>query len=186
MSTIIRPDGSTLTLDATIEEIYDPNIRVTDHPLEDGGTVSDHAQILPKTLQLQGLMTESPQQNLGGPFGIQRILGARNFLQAAAGELLSVVTSRFGTLTNMMMTRYPHRINVKKNMPITLAFKEIRIATAALVIIPPEQPVDSESVGAPDGQDVGVQPTGDTAQDPAQEARDTSAARDILASIGVL
>lgn len=185
--TIIRQaDGLAFTFDQAITELYEPAVIVTNHPVESGVDVSDHAQTQPLPIVVQVLQTETPFASMGGLSGVERLQAAIDYLRSVEGQLLDLVTTKFGTFTNVLLTSYPHEVSVRRNLPITLRFQQIRIATAELVVIPPLAPVLSEQVGAPDEQDAGVQATDDTSDDPAKEARDTSTLFRIGQSAGVI
>ena len=97
--TIVREDGrTTLTFDAVISYALTGTVSVTDHPVETGSTVSDHAQRQPKQLAITGIVSETPYASVASSGGADRTAQALAFLDAAAGELLTVVTAAFGTL----------------------------------------------------------------------------------------
>lgn len=183
---IIRADGSTtLTFDATLDYTLQSSISVTDHPVESGGNVSDHAQVQPKTLAVRGIVTETPYANVDSTGGADRVSRALEFLDAAAGELLTVVTERFGTLENMVLTRYPTTADGVRRLLFDVELKQVRIATAGLIDIPPSAPTTaSAAAGLPDEQDVGEQPTTTTEEEPAKEEADTSLLLDLLTAVG--
>lgn len=184
--TVIRQrDGAALTWDAATLESYDPTIEVTNHPVERGVDVSDHAQPQPLRFQIRVVQTESPF--LVGPTtaGIGRVLDALAFLRSLEGELCNVVTSRLGTITDCLLTGYPHEITTRRALPAVLRFQQIRIAAVQAVTIPPLEPVEAAQTGFPDEQDAGQQATQDTADDPAKQERDTSTLFDLGEAVGV-
>lgn len=183
---IIRADGSTtLSFDGVLDYTLTSSVAVTDHPIEDGSSVSDHAQKQPKTLSVRGIVTETPYDNVDSSGGPDRVARALEFLDAAAGELLTVVTERFGTLSNMALTRYPTTADQVRRLLFDVELKAIKVATAGLIDIPPTAPTTSSAAaGLPDEQDVGEQPTTTTDEEPAQEAGDTSLLLDLLTAVG--
>lgn len=185
--TLIRvSDGLPFTFDNAIAEFYEPSVLVTNHPVEEGVDVTDHAQRQPLPFAIRVLQTETPLGPGDGPDGAARLLAAIEYLRNAEGQLLDVVTTKFGTITNCLIESYPHEVSVRRDLPITVRMKQVRIATAQSVIIPPEVPVDSASVGFPDAQDVGIQATDDSADEPAKEADDQSVLFGLLSSTGAL
>jgi hypothetical protein len=182
---IIRDDGSALTFDGVLDYTLSSSVNVTDHPIEDGSTVSDHAQVQPKRLTVRGIVTETPYDNVDNVGGPDRVARALEFLDAAAGELLTVVTERFGTLENMALTSYPTTADQVRRLLFDVEFKAVRIAVAGLIDIPPSAPATpSAASGLPDEQDVGEQPTTSTEDEPAKEEGDTSLLLDLLTSVG--
>lgn len=192
--TIIRPDGSTLTFDSVREYTVTPTVTVTEHPVESGSAIADHARANPDLLAVRAVVTESPfdrQDSAGGP---DRPLRAFDFLRACVGELVSVVTDRLGTFPSMTITRFPTTVDRMRRLPFDVEFKAVRLAEAGLITIAPDTPVATdpssgfevpESIGLPDEQDVGEQPTTTTEEsEPAQEEADTSVLLDLLTAVG--
>jgi len=184
--TIIRQsDRRALTLDNVSLESYEPTIEVTNHPVEDGVDISDHAQPKPTRFSIRMVQTESPFANVSATGGVQRILDALAFLRSIEGKLVNVVTTRTGTVTNCLLTGYPYEITARRALPAVLRFQQVKIAAVESVIIPPLQPVPSAQVGFPDEQDAGQQATDRTADDRAKQARDTSTLFDLGSSAGI-
>ena len=159
MSTIFAADSSFLTPDSTISEQYAEQVFVTEHPVEDGSTSTDHAQRLPRQITVEALVTESPQSPFNVVDGVQRVIDARNFLNAAVGQLLSYQSDRFGLFENMMLVGFPHAVEKARSIRFQITLKEIRIATFASVEIPAEAPAPAAESGAPSEVDTGEQPT---------------------------
>jgi hypothetical protein len=49
-----------IAFDATLRRVHQSRVEVTDHPVEDGSTVTDHSRRLPKRLQLDIIVTNDP------------------------------------------------------------------------------------------------------------------------------
>lgn len=49
-----------MTLDATLQESFSAPIELTNHPVENGVDITDHVILRPKTLTIQGIITETP------------------------------------------------------------------------------------------------------------------------------
>lgn len=49
-----------LIIDATSVIVHTQELSVTEQPIEDGSTISDHLDILPKTVNVQGIISEAP------------------------------------------------------------------------------------------------------------------------------
>ena len=190
--TIIRPNGSRLTLDAVIREDYRPGAVVTDHPVEAGSVVSDHVQRLPLSLSVEGLITESPYatSEIADPddvlitSGPQRLRQALAFLDAAIGERLEVVSVRLGVFPDMALLAYPHAIDNRRRLPLSLEFRRIRMARAQGVQIAPTATRPEVQAGAPDEQDVGEQ--GTTTDTGPNRDRDRSLAIRGLQALGLV
>jgi hypothetical protein len=50
----------TLVLDATLSEVHSVDVEVTDHPVETGANVVDHARRKPDVVQLEGVISNTP------------------------------------------------------------------------------------------------------------------------------
>jgi len=160
LSTIFGEDGTSFTPDTVIKEDFIHDIRVTEHPIEDGSVTSDHAQQLPQRIILTCIVTESPVTV--DPFeaeGPQRVLDARSTLEGFIGQLLSYQSDRFGLFENMMIESYPHSVETRRSYSFTISLKNVRIAEFQSVSIPPEAPAPPAEGGAPDEVDTGEQPT---------------------------
>ncbi len=168
---IIRSDGTSLTLDNTIGENHDRQLLLTSHPVEAGAAITDHIQAQPAVITVIGVVTETPI-GLGQVAGLDRVLDARGFLEIIQGELVDIVSTRFGTLIGYALQSWPHQVRVFKDLPITLTFREIRTASVQSVAIPPLVPVPGLETGATTEQDLGPQGTEDLAeQEPEKDAQ---------------
>lgn len=138
---IVKPDGSSLTFDATISEDPNPEVLATDHPVEDGSEVTDHVQRLPVPFSCEVLVTESPfdTSTAANPksTGPERVQIALDFLDSCVGEKLLIQTTRRGLLRDMLLLRWPAPITSRKDARFSLTFKPIRTATAALAQVAP-------------------------------------------------
>lgn len=188
MSTIAITDsaGTTFVFDVVREYMLTSEVSVTDHPVETGANVSDHAQKLPKKLAFKGLVTESPFDYQDTTGGVDRVTRALEWLDSIAGTLVTVVTEVFGTFSNMAITRYPTSRSSMKSLEFDCEFKQVILATAGLVDIPAEAPVaeSAAAAGLPDAQDVGEQPTTDVG-DTAATASDQSALLSLTEALGI-
>jgi hypothetical protein len=57
---LISAPDSQIAFDATTNEQHDSTVTVTEHPIEDGATITDHIQNDPDGLQLQGIISDNP------------------------------------------------------------------------------------------------------------------------------
>lgn len=177
-------DLSTWEADAMVEVPLNWTFRVTDHPIEDGATVSDHVQELPSTITLACVITENPSEpTQGGPVRL------RNQLQwlldtASAGDLVNVVTRRLGTLRNYAITRIPTQLDKTARLEFRIDLRRITIAQSVEVFIDVENIAAELEAGAPDNQDVGEQATTSTDTDPEAEDSDQSYLAGLLDTLG--
>lgn len=185
MSTIYAADGTSFTPDAVMKEDIVQDVRVTDHPIEDGSSVSDHSQTLPLRIVITCLVTESPISSFESEIdGVQRILDAFSFLNGAVGQLLSYQSDRYGLYESMMIEGFPSSVTKMRSAPFTISLKQVKIATFATVDIAPEDPAPVAEAGAPDEVDTGEQPTDTPTPEAAED--DSSYLKDGLEWLGVL
>jgi hypothetical protein len=71
-----------IAVDASVTESHSSPCEITENPVEDGSTISDHAQIKPKELTIDGVITDTP---LYFPI-IQNIMGIVNKVQELFGK----------------------------------------------------------------------------------------------------
>ena len=199
--TVTRETGESVTFDAMLRESHNLDVRITEHPIERGASVSDHAQARPREFIVTVLVSETPLDPQGQPrFTASAIRsatlipasgpsleGAQNRVReffdflaeiAQAGEFVDVVTPKFGLIAGVVISRIPVEIDNVNLGRFTIGFREVRIAERVTVLIPPLRPAPEAQAGAPDEQDVGTQPTDNP--ESTEEAEDAS----ILYGIG--
>lgn len=157
-------DNATLTLDATISEAETRSVVVTDHPIEDGSFVTDHAQRTPATYTISGTVTQTPtdpgQSELTG---LDRVTAARDFLQetAQSADLVSISTLRYGVLAPYLLTRVSTLTQITQDLPFTIEAREVVIAKAVQVEVPVATAASSSIAS---DRDVGAQGTKDLSE----------------------
>lgn len=153
-TTLIRADGRELTFDATIVVSYQKQNVITEHPIEDGAVVSDHVQKQPDTVNLTGIVSDSPL----GATGEYNVENAVRFLNEVgeAGELLEL-DSRLGLSGNWALEAWPHDVTAIRALTFEITLKQVRIATTETVILPREVPKPAVADSAPPEVDVGKQ-----------------------------
>jgi hypothetical protein len=148
---ILLPGRAVVELDAVLSETHASEVEVTEHPVERGANVSDHARVKPEQVTLEGLVSNTPV-NRGAT---RRVLtangvdfasnaetdapaGAAGFAEAAYGKLreikdarqLVTVATELRTYKNMVMTSLsvPRNARVGDALQFTAVFKEVRLA----------------------------------------------------------
>lgn len=199
----LAADGTELLLDGVQEYGVQNAVTVTAHTVESGSNISDHARSDPKRFTAVVRVSASPLGAVSGPDGNQRLNAAVAWLDAHARQLITIVSQRFGTMTSMVLTKWPTKATVMDHLDFQIEAVQVVIAVAGLVDIPPEAPsTDEAAVTLPDEVDVGEQATTTTdastdttattaatattsADEVAQEEADTSVMLDILTSMGI-
>lgn len=190
-------DASILRFDVVSEISLSPTVRVTEHPIEDGSAVVDHAQLQPMTGTLKAVISESPYS--GSPIGVRRVQEALDWLDDSVGRFIRIV-NRVRTIDNVLLTRWPTKITKIRNLPLSISFKQVTIASATSVTIEVSDVTRSDdgsdgstgdaaldeltATDLPGEVDAAEQATTDTSGDVDQEGENTSTLYDLLNSFG--
>lgn len=141
-----------IEIDASISETHVGRVEVTDHPVEQGAAVSDHARVLPETLTLEGFVSNTPlpvsngaltrRNSLGVEFDSRSEMDLSRAGQAYtdlvrlknAGELFSIVTM-LRSYDNMLMTSLdvPRDAATGDGLRFSASFKQVRVAESRTV-----------------------------------------------------
>ena len=154
---IINPTRGILTFDAVPRIGFQPSARVTEHPLEDGSTVTDHAQANPRSVFISGVVAGQPLQKNTLIPKFDPMREAVEFLNASVGVALTVVTPNDGTFTNMLLTRWPHDTTQIRRKIFDLELREVQFASVGFVAL--AAVAASAASGFQAAQDIGDQAT---------------------------
>lgn len=132
-----------IVIDATISEEHNTSCDLTENPVEDGAKITDHVQIKPAELSIEGVISDSP---LGTPFvqNFQNIvdsvgvyLGKTSRSIDAYNKLLDLqnkrepftVTTGLKQYKNMIMTKLsvPRKAEMGGSLQFKATLREIRI-----------------------------------------------------------
>lgn len=172
---IIAADGEVFSFDAVDSYRRGASIDLTDHTMELGSDVTEHAQVRPKPFAFRGVVTESPYAKQSSTGGLARVQAAIAFLDRIAGQPVSVVSEVYGTMENMFLTRYDGTRGRLRELAFDIELRAVRFAEAGLVTIAPSTPATTSAASnLPDQQDLGEQPTSSTGTEPAKEEADKS------------
>lgn len=193
---ITRADGQTFEFDVVVTEDFNPQNAVTDHPVEDGTVFSDHIQRKPLEFNVVGILSENPfqvGQNAQLTTTATRLADATSFLDIAGENLVTYESVRFGEIENLTLTSWKYTVDILNRLQFTVGFKEIRIAEARIIRIPPERLPPKKKADVPETKPCSHQPpkeekdpSSDEVQNDGQlksfaaEGRDRAAARDLL------
>lgn len=145
----------TITLDATISEAHEGEVDVTEHPVEQGADVTDHARPKPDNYMLTGLISDTPlspgqARRAGVAEGTVKEIPGRSQLVYEqlrtlkdTGKLITVVTG-LRTYENMLVTKLsaPRDNKTGDALMFTMGLRQIRIVqnktTQVVVAIEPK------------------------------------------------
>jgi len=128
---------------------------VTEHPVEIGSEVTDHVQKRPVSFTAEAYVSDSPRAS--STVTLRNTRAATDFFEGLIGQLCTVVIASEGTFNNFVLESLSHSRSGVLGRAYTLRFKQIRMASALSVEIPPRLPAPVASVGAPTEQSTGQQ-----------------------------
>ena len=131
-SILIKPRRSvgSFVADVTIEEQHDDELEITDHPVEQGALISDHAFKRPAELTLRLGWSDSPV--IAGlvagvaATGLQTVAGVQSL---ATGNSASQVKDTYAKLLAMQASRAPFTVYTGKRRYDDMLIKHIAVTT---------------------------------------------------------
>ncbi len=139
-------DGSSITAQATVEEVHHDELQITDHPVERGAMISDHMFKRPAEVIIKCGWSNSPSGNPSGILGaainaISPSIGAAiNTINSVAqtfdaaqsilsGNAQDQVSSIYDQLLTMQISGLPFDIFTGKRFYTDMLFKSLSITT---------------------------------------------------------
>lgn len=176
---IVRDDGEAWSLDGVVRIARERRITITDHPVETGSPVSDHAQRDPFRETVAGTVTATPLEGRtwDQPTGQARLDAALDFFASCVGLSVSLEFSDV-VLDGYLLASWTHERTAHRAIKFALEFKEVVMATAAVVEIPVTQPVAAAAAALPDEVDIGEQAAKDIERSRALAAAATAQKRE--------
>lgn len=90
----VRAQIGVIQFDCSVTETHTEESDITEHPVEDGGTTSDHIVSLPSKLDLNGIVTNTPIVYLASQFAkspnVEDTFGSADRVATAYDELLRI------------------------------------------------------------------------------------------------
>lgn len=190
-TTLYADDSTSLRFDGVTSVRVAMASSVTRHPTERGAVISDHVQREPTIVSIVGVLTETPTAAqaaapgaMSGLSGPDRVQAGMAWFSAHQGQRLTLVSDKMDDLDDLVIVRLPDEVTVMRHRIVTLELQQIVVATATLVDIPPELPPAATSHAVASAADLGEQGATSGDADPAQQARDISAASSLLSYFG--
>ena len=153
----------TVIFDAALSESYEQSVSVTSHPVEDGVSISDHAQVEPATYTLSGIITNAPL--IQSPESLlvtdpDRVKQADEKLTKMARERLPVyIITGLRVLTPFLITSYSvNRASESgQRLEVSLSLQEVRFVEAQFAAIPAAVVAAQKKPAATPTADAGTQ-----------------------------
>jgi hypothetical protein len=129
----------------TIEEQHVDRLRITEHPVEQGAAITDHAYKMPAQVTIRAGWSNSSPQALGNPFYIQTIYQSFLALQVSR-QLFDIVTGK-RSYSNMLIEALIETTDAahENAMMLVVECKEVIIVTTQTVTVPPAANMSSPS-----------------------------------------
>lgn len=135
-------------LDATLSENHMSGQDVTDHPIEEGSPITDHARKRPDSLTIDGLVTDTPvgltqRQRAAQSSGTVDDADAPGYAQAAYLKLRELLTGKLFTIVtglqvydDMVLTdlTVPRDRTVGHALRFSATFKNVRIVKNKITV----------------------------------------------------
>lgn len=139
-----RTDVAGVVIDAVLSEDHFYNSRVTNYPVEDGRIISDHIINEPETLQITGVVSDTPLSFLA-PFNrsinaFQRLVEIHN-----RKELITVVTG-IKVYVNMAITslQVPRNVQSGQSLTFTMDFQKVNLDSSIRFVENPNNPFNKQ------------------------------------------
>lgn len=155
---IIAAADSQIAFDATVSESHTGKLEVTEHPVETGADVSDHARKAPDSLQISGIISDTPillniedrQPSVEGTDPDARARAAYDeFRRLQDTAALLEVTTEMRLFSDMMIESISVSRDASKRhiLDIGLGLRQFRRATVQSVPAPePVEPTHKDKI----------------------------------------
>jgi hypothetical protein len=140
ITSVTTNSTTTLVADAVVEEIHDDELVITEHPVEQGSTIADHAYKLPARLELTYAWSAGSNQNTaaGDPLAF-----LKNLYQQILGFMVNRTLCTVNTgkrIYKSMLVKTARTTSDKENensLTVRIGLQEILMATTQLVPLTP-------------------------------------------------
>jgi len=155
-----RPTSTVLYPQVVIEEKHEDVLRITQHPVEQGAAITDHAFKMPATVELRAGWSNSPSNpgllgaisslvpNFGNGNALRDIYTTLQGLQVNR-SVVSLVTGK-RNYTNMLLERLGLTTDEKSEnaLMITAVFQEVIFAQTTIITVPDATVMKNPSANA--------------------------------------
>ena len=142
LSLITVDDLIEITFDASLEEVHDVKVDVTEHPVEKGAVISDHKKVRPPGLKITAVVSNTPiaiAATLTVPgVGTRDVDAWKQLKEAAAADGLVTVVTSLETYEDMAITSLSVPRNAAKgnSLEVTIDLKKMFTVESASVVAP--------------------------------------------------
>jgi len=133
-----QDDGATL-VGNVMRVGHRPVVQLTQHPIEDGSSVVDHAVRQPLTLLVTLAVTETPYTPAAGAVplvGAARLQAARDWLDESIGRPVTLLGSKLGDKRDLLIQSYAHDEGQTRALVFDMVLQQVEFATVLTVEVP--------------------------------------------------
>ena len=135
--------GDSLILDVSMDEVHTMNSRVTQYPVEDGSTVSDHILLEPERITIKGCVTNNPIVDTSATEGffslpgiVDRVASTFDMLERIRYDRVPIdIVTGLKKYSNMVLTScsIPRNSSIGDAIQINMEFVNVRIVESKTV-----------------------------------------------------
>lgn len=135
--------------DVTVEEQHEDELHITESPVDQGASITDHSFKVPSRLTVRVGYSNSSLQALGNPNYVRQVYDA--FLRLQAGRQPFEVLTGKRRYQNMLIRRLTTTTDDKSenSLMMTCEMKEILITSTQTVTVPPTANMKTPASTAP-------------------------------------
>jgi hypothetical protein len=156
--TIILPRNiAGFIADVTVEEDHTDQLAITEHPVEQGAAITDHAYKRPSRVTIRTGWSNSSIASFGNPNYVQEIYAA--FLDLQASRTPFEVQTGKRAYSNMLIEELTQRTDKdnENSMMLVVRCREVLLTSTQTVALPNASNMKTPEVNAPT-QNTGTQP----------------------------
>lgn len=133
-----EPQSTTYFFDAVMSIEHEQELRITEHPIQSGAALSDHAYPLPARVVLEIGMSDAMASFVAGQysdFSSKSVSAYQKLLSIQALKIPLTVNTRLRTYQNMLMERIRVRDDVSTihGLKVVIPFRQIMVGSASII-----------------------------------------------------
>jgi hypothetical protein len=173
-----------ITLDATVQETHEYSSNVTTHPIEDGGFVTDHVYENPRTVHIEGEITNSPVVflNFLGGLSDRRIEAYDQLVELYQKRDVITLVTGLKVFNDMVIEslNFPRDPQTGMRLKFSADFKETRKVASEIVGVAERKAKDGYKDKISSNKNIGRQETTAATDSQAAKAQQKSLLLDIF------
>ena len=145
--------GDPLVLDASVREVHSVTGEVSEHPVETGIDIVDHYRVLPRKIQIEGVITDTPiSTGLPGATLVNSVIGLVNGSEDPSANawlelqrffndaVVVTIHTSLHDYTNMVLTdlSVTRNTSTAQGLHFTVSAREVRFVDTSFAAIAPD------------------------------------------------